>query len=101
MARRAGSAGYPLPMEPSMSPTDLRPDPEARLRDAPEPWASTPMPSARGTQPFHMTEMIEAEPALAERLLGRLGEPNGAAARLAAEIRAAAERGAPILVTGC
>jgi glutamine---fructose-6-phosphate transaminase (isomerizing) len=84
-----------------MSPTDLRPDPEARLRDAPEPWASTSMPSPRGTPPFHMTEMIEAEPALAERLLERLGEPDGAAARLAAEIRGAAERGAPILVTGC
>src|SRR5262249_37752189 len=38
---------------------------------------------------------------LAERLLGRLGEPDGAAARLATELRSAAELGRPILVTGC
>jgi fructoselysine-6-P-deglycase FrlB-like protein len=45
--------------------------------------------------------MIEAEPALAERLLERLADPGGPAARLAAELRAAAELGRPILVTGC
>lgn len=75
--------------------------PDAPLRDAPDPWASTSMPSARGGPPFHMTEMIEAEPALAERLLGRLADPAGGAARLAAELRSAAELGRPILVTGC
>jgi fructoselysine-6-P-deglycase FrlB-like protein len=48
-----------------------------------------------------MTEMIEAEPALAERLLERLADPGGAAARLATELRSAAELGRPILVTGC
>jgi len=48
-----------------------------------------------------MTEMIEAEPALAERLLARLADPDGAAARLATEVRSAAELGRPIIVTGC
>ena len=80
---------------------DLRPDPDRQLRDAPDPWVSTSMPSPRSEPPFHMTEMIEAEPALAERLLGRLADPEGPAARLAAELRAAAELGRPILVTGC
>jgi fructoselysine-6-P-deglycase FrlB-like protein len=59
------------------------------------------MPSKRHGAPFHMTEMIEAEPALAARVLRRLAEPDSGAARLAAAIREAAERGAPILVTGC
>jgi fructoselysine-6-P-deglycase FrlB-like protein len=48
-----------------------------------------------------MTEMIEAEPALAERLLGRLASKSGQAAALAAALREAAARGQPILVTGC
>ncbi|MEO5703377.1 MAG: hypothetical protein ABIR64_00115, partial [Candidatus Limnocylindrales bacterium] len=48
-----------------------------------------------------MTEMIEAEPALAARLLTRLAEPGGPAARLAAAVRLAAEAGQPIIVTGC
>jgi glutamine---fructose-6-phosphate transaminase (isomerizing) len=48
-----------------------------------------------------MTEMIEAEPALAARLLGRLADPSSPAARLAAELRSASELGRPILVTGC
>jgi fructoselysine-6-P-deglycase FrlB-like protein len=48
-----------------------------------------------------MTEMIEAEPGLAARLLERLADPAGPAARLAAAVRASAERGQPILVTGC
>jgi fructoselysine-6-P-deglycase FrlB-like protein len=48
-----------------------------------------------------MTEMIEAEPGLAGRLLERLTSPSGSAANLAAAIRATAEQGRPILVTGC
>ena len=39
------------------------------------------MPSLRDGPPWHMTEMIEAEPALAERLLTRLADPASAAAR--------------------
>jgi fructoselysine-6-P-deglycase FrlB-like protein len=48
-----------------------------------------------------MTEMIAAEPALAERVLARLRGPNGPAARLAAAIRETAAAGEPIVVTGC
>ncbi len=80
---------------------DLRRDPDAPLRDAPDPWAGTGRPSRRSEPPFHMTEMIEAEPALAARLLQRLAGSRGPAARLATEVRSAAELGRPILVTGC
>jgi fructoselysine-6-P-deglycase FrlB-like protein len=48
-----------------------------------------------------MTEMIEAEPALAERLLATLAEPSSSAAELAELIRATAHRRASIVVTGC
>lgn len=76
-------------------------NPEDILPGAPEPWAGSDMPSRRDGPPYHMTEMIEAEPGLAARLLGRLTRPDSAAATLAAAIRAAAEQGRPILVTGC
>ncbi len=48
-----------------------------------------------------MTEMIAVEPALAGRLLRRFADPASEAALLAAEVRTAAERGEPIVVTGC
>jgi glutamine---fructose-6-phosphate transaminase (isomerizing) len=80
---------------------DVRRDPNAPLSGPPEPWAETDMPSPRDGPPWHMTEMIEAEPALADRLLGRLGARDSAAARLATAVRATAELGRPILVTGC
>jgi glucosamine--fructose-6-phosphate aminotransferase (isomerizing) len=60
-----------------------------------------PQPSARPGPPFHMTEMIAAEPFLAERILERLGDPQGPAGRLAGAIGQAASSGAPIIVTGC
>lgn len=47
-----------------------------------------------------MTEMIAAEPALAERLAARLGD-DPVVRQLAADIRGAAGEGAPIVVTGC
>jgi fructoselysine-6-P-deglycase FrlB-like protein len=47
-----------------------------------------------------MTEMIAAEPALAQRLLGRLGR-HEALGRLADAIRAAAAAGQPVVTTGC
>ena len=71
------------------------------LPGPPEPWAGSEMPSGRGGPPFHMTEMIEAEPGLAARILDRLAGAGGPAATLAAAIRATAERGEPIIVTGC
>jgi fructoselysine-6-P-deglycase FrlB-like protein len=48
-----------------------------------------------------MTEMIEAEPALASRLISRLADPDGGAARLAAALKAAVADGRPVFVTGC
>lgn len=76
-------------------------DPHAPLAGPPEPWASTSMPAVRGGPPYAMTEMIAAEPGLAERLLDRLGAPGGEAAALAAAIRGTAEAGEPVLITGC
>ncbi|HTK44828.1 MAG TPA: SIS domain-containing protein [Patescibacteria group bacterium] len=80
---------------------DVRTDPTAPLPPAPDPWAGSEMPSRRDGPPFHMTEMIEAEPAMAARILRRLVAPGSGAARAAAAIREAAQRGRPILVTGC
>jgi len=62
---------------------------------------STDMPSLRSGPPYHMTEMIEAEPAIAGRILARHAEPGGPASALAAAVREAAQAGAPIVVTGC
>jgi hypothetical protein len=76
-------------------------DPMAPLAPAPTPWASTDTPSHRDGPPYHITEMIAAEPALARRLLERLADPHGAAARLAGEIGQAVSDGQPIVVTGC
>ena len=76
-------------------------DRNAPLPGPPDPWASTSAPSPRGAPPFHMTDMIAAEPALAERVLGRLAVPDGDVARLVAAIRESARAGDPIVVTGC
>jgi fructoselysine-6-P-deglycase FrlB-like protein len=48
-----------------------------------------------------MTDMIAAEPFLAERVLDRLSDPQGPASRLAGAIGQAASSGAPVVVTGC
>lgn len=84
----------------------MQPEPSATLPDlglpgAPDPWAGSEMPAHRDGPPWFMTRMIEAEPGLADRLLGRLGAPDGQAARLAAAVRAAAEAGRATIVTGC
>jgi fructoselysine-6-P-deglycase FrlB-like protein len=80
--------------------TEPRFDPSAALAGPPEPWAYAGQPSHRDGPPFHMTEMIEAEPAFAARMLA--GDPavTGASA-LATAIRATATAGEPIVVTGC
>jgi len=75
-------------------------DPEAPLPGAPDPWAGSEMPARRDAPPYAMTEMIAAEPALAERLVLRLGS-DPAVAGVAAAIRDAAASGAPIITTGC
>jgi fructoselysine-6-P-deglycase FrlB-like protein len=84
-----------------MTADDLRRDPTQPLPGPPDPWAETDMPSLRDGPPWHMTEMIEAEPALAERLLTRLADPSSPAAALAEQIRATAFRRASIVITGC
>ena len=75
-------------------------DPEAPLPGAPDPWAGSEMPELRDGPPYAMTEMIAAEPALAERLVRRL-QADPALARLVEAIRAAAGEHRPIITTGC
>jgi glucosamine--fructose-6-phosphate aminotransferase (isomerizing) len=76
-------------------------DPRAPLPAPPEPWAGSDVPSARTGPPYHMTDMIAAEPHFARRVLGRLLQPGSPAADLAAAVRNTAGRGRPIVVTGC
>ena len=76
-------------------------DPTAPLPAPPDPWSSSEMPSPRPGPPYHMTDMIAAEPWLARRILGRLVKSGSAAAELAAAVAHAARDGAPIVVTGC
>jgi fructoselysine-6-P-deglycase FrlB-like protein len=76
-------------------------DPRLPLAAAPDPWEEQPTPAVRSGPPFHMTDMIAAEPYLAERILERLGDPQGPAGRVAGAIGQAASSGAPIVVTGC
>jgi glutamine---fructose-6-phosphate transaminase (isomerizing) len=58
------------------------------------------MPPFRGRPPYVMTEMIAAEPALAQRLLHRLAGDD-AVAGLARELREKAAAGRPVVITGC
>jgi fructoselysine-6-P-deglycase FrlB-like protein len=75
-------------------------DAEAPLPDAPDPWAPSTMPQARSGAPYVMTEMIAAEPAVAERLVRRLADDR-AVQTLVADLRATADAGGPIILTGC
>jgi fructoselysine-6-P-deglycase FrlB-like protein len=75
-------------------------NPDASLPGAPDPWAGSEMPAWRDAPPYAMTEMIAAEPALAERLVRRLADdPTLGAVTVALE--AAAAEGRPIVTTGC
>jgi glucosamine--fructose-6-phosphate aminotransferase (isomerizing) len=76
-------------------------DPMAPLPGPPDPWDAAPTPSMRPGPPFHMTDMIAAEPTLARRILGRLADAGSGAARLADAIRATLAAGEPVVVTGC
>jgi fructoselysine-6-P-deglycase FrlB-like protein len=76
-------------------------DPTEPLSGPPDPWDYAPTPSTRSGPPYHMTDMIAAEPALARRILARLGGPGGAAVELAEAVRATVEAGDPVVVTGC
>src|SRR5215207_7318567 len=75
-------------------------DPTSTLPGAPDPWDYT-TPTLRSGPPYHMTDMIAAEPHLARRLLERLSDPQAAAGRLAGVIGQAATGGDPVVVTGC
>ncbi|MDP9250064.1 MAG: SIS domain-containing protein, partial [Chloroflexota bacterium] len=75
-------------------------DPVVPLPGAPDPWAPSEMPALRDGPPYAMTEMIAAEPALAERLVGRLAT-DPVLAYVSEGIRSAAEAGDPIVLTGC
>jgi len=76
-------------------------DPTAPLPGPPDPWASTDTPSRRSGPPYHMTDMISAEPAMARRLLESQAGADSDAAALAAVIAEAARAGNPVVVTGC
>jgi fructoselysine-6-P-deglycase FrlB-like protein len=75
-------------------------DRTAPLPGPPDPWKPSEMPPFRGKPPYLMTEMIAAEPAHAERLLHRLAD-DPAFDALADAVRAAADGGRQIVVTGC
>ena len=76
-------------------------DPTAPLPGPPDPWASTDSRLRRDGPPFHMTEMIAAEPSLAERVVTRHAAPDGGAARAGRAPSAAVRAGWPVVVTGC
>ena len=76
-------------------------DPTAPLPGPPDPWASTDTPSRRSGPPYHMTDMIAAEPAVAARVLAAHAGPGSDAAALAAAIAEAARAGRAVIVTGC
>ena len=76
-------------------------DPTAPLPGPPDPWDAAPTPSLRPGPPYHMTDMIAAEPAMAARILRRLADPDTSAAALADTIRATIAAGDPVIVTGC
>lgn len=70
------------------------------LPGAPEPWAASEMPAFRARPPYFMSEMIAAEPALAERLIHRLSSDDTVEGLVAA-VRETAAAGRSIMTTGC
>jgi glucosamine--fructose-6-phosphate aminotransferase (isomerizing) len=76
-------------------------DPTAPLPGPPDPWSGTDTPSHRDGPPFHMTDMIAAEPWIAERIVAAGAVPGSGAAALADAVRAALDAARPVVVTGC
>ena len=74
--------------------------PTQPLPGAPDPWAPSTIPPFRSRPPYVMSEMIAAEPAVAERLVRRLAKDESLD-RLAADVRGAVDAGRPVLTTGC
>jgi glutamine---fructose-6-phosphate transaminase (isomerizing) len=87
------------PYAPGMDITAF--DPTAPLPGMPDPWASSSQPSLRAEPPFHMTDMIDAEPSIAGRILERHEPVGSAAAELGRAIRRTIRAGEPIILTGC
>ena len=75
-------------------------DPKAPLPGAPDPWAGSEMPAGRDGPPYAMTEMIAAEPALAERVVRRLSD-DAALGPVTVALETATREGRPIVTTGC
>ncbi len=76
-------------------------DPAAPLPGPPDPWAFASTPTRRDEPPYHLTDMIAAEPALARRVLARVAANDGGGNELATAIRVAVSDRAPVVVTGC
>jgi fructoselysine-6-P-deglycase FrlB-like protein len=76
-------------------------DPDAPLPGPPEPWHWTSQPSLLDGPPFHMTRMIEAEPAVIGRILERHADPASPAGELARAIESTVGGGRPVVLTGC
>ena len=76
-------------------------DPTALLAGPPDPWEGAPTPATRTGPPYHMTDMIAAEPALARRIIEKLAITDGTAAQLAEAIHATLTAGEPVILTGC
>lgn len=70
------------------------------LPGPPEPWAPSQMPAFRSRPPYVVTQMIAAEPALAERLMRRLGTDDSIGA-LATLVRDTVAAGRALVTTGC
>jgi fructoselysine-6-P-deglycase FrlB-like protein len=75
-------------------------DPNAPLPGPPEPWAYASTPAWRDGPPYHLTDMIAAEPELTRRLIARLAS-DAATAELADTVRSAITAREPVVVTGC
>jgi fructoselysine-6-P-deglycase FrlB-like protein len=76
-------------------------DPTAPLPAPPEPWAASDQPSLRDGPPYHMTDMIAAEPHLARRVLDGLQASSSPASDLARAIRETLGGGRSVVLTGC
>jgi glutamine---fructose-6-phosphate transaminase (isomerizing) len=74
--------------------------PHEPLPGAPEPWTPSSMPTLRSRPPYVMSEMIAAEPALAERLVRRLAKDR-VLDQLTTAVREAVDAGRAIITTGC
>src|SRR5258705_3314307 len=95
-----GGLSSTFALEPTMT-SEAPFDPTAPLAGPPDPWEGAPTPSTRNGPPYHMTDMIAAEPALGRRIAERLAVTGGTAAQLAETIRATLEAGEPVVLTGC